>query len=409
MPLSEQNTSSEKSISPDKNTSDLPIASNPLDDLTDIALNQKRLGQIKESLGTIVDTMQQNDSLISRAATFWGNLPLWQKIIGGIVLTVPTLAAGLAAHISILLVISGVTVVGYTASGIVLDDHHSCNKNIADRLKKGIFSIADILEITITALDRIRENLAKEIDRFRTQNIKLADTVEELGTKLEMLSNQVEVLVATEELLRKSKKDLETTAEELRKTVLDNDKLLKANQEELTQVKKDYERSKIQLSEKVNELAEVRSSLSLEVQKAKQIAATLTGTVQTLSSTVIEDSSQRKAFQERLDNFLQDEKASFASVAERICNTERELASVKQELVLVKQEFEARNLYYQELLQRQEQQIKRLETIGRQVDVTSEIPKQSSAYKQFGFYAENKGGQEPKLSATENATSGIGI
>ncbi|OCH98308.1 hypothetical protein A8135_12185 [Legionella jamestowniensis] len=115
--------------------SNLTVPLSPQDELAKIAITQEQLTQIKQSLGAIIDTMQQNDSLFSRAATFWGNLPLWQKILGGIVLTVPTLAAGIAAHIGILLAISGVTVVAYTASGIVLDDHHSCNKNIADRLK----------------------------------------------------------------------------------------------------------------------------------------------------------------------------------------------------------------------------------------------------------------------------------
>ncbi|KTC84860.1 LegC2/C7 family Dot/Icm T4SS effector [Legionella brunensis] len=357
------------------------------DDLAQIAISQQQLGQIKQSLGTIIDTMQQNDSLISRAANFWGELPLWQKIVGGIVLTVPTLAAGIAAHVGILLAISGVTVIAYTASGIVLDDHHTCNKNIADRLKQGIFSLADILEITIAALDKIRENLAKEIDRFRDENKRLTNTVDELGYQVESLSNQVELLIATEELLRKSKDELEHTTEQLQKTVQDNDKLLKANHDELTQVKKEYATNRTQLSEKVKELAEVRTSMSLEIQKTKLIAATLKGTVDTLSDTVIEDSEQRKGFQERLETFLKDEKSSFASIADRICKTETELSLVKSELVFVKEELNRSNERYEQLLLRQEQQVDRLEKLDiRVISSTPEASKPTSA-NQFGFYS----------------------
>ncbi|CEK11463.1 LegC2/C7 family Dot/Icm T4SS effector [Legionella hackeliae] len=369
---------------------ELETLSTPQDELAKIALTQQQLGQIKQSLGTIIDTMQQNDSLISRAANFWGNLPLWQKIVGGIVLTVPTLAAGVAAHIGILLAISGVTVVAYTASGIVLDDHHSCNKNIADRLKEGIFCLADVLEITIAALDKIRENLAKEIDRFRSENDRLTKSIDTFNAQMDCLTNQVEVLTATAELLKKQKEDLEQTTETLQKTVQDNDNLLRANHDELTQLKKDYEKNKIHLSEKVGELAQVRSSLGLEVQKAKKIAAALQGTVQTLSETVIADGDQRLVFQQRLDKFLSDEKMSFASIADRICKAERELAEVKEEL-------KHSNERYEQLLQRQELQVERLEKLDIKAVPTPNAAKQVSV-SQLGFYAAKQ--SIPEISHT---------
>ncbi|KTD13279.1 LegC2/C7 family Dot/Icm T4SS effector [Legionella jamestowniensis] len=356
--------------------SNLTVPLSPQDELAKIAITQEQLTQIKQSLGAIIDTMQQNDSLFSRAATFWGNLPLWQKILGGIVLTVPTLAAGIAAHIGILLAISGVTVVAYTASGIVLDDHHSCNKNIADRLKQGIYSLADILEITIKALDKIRENLAKEIDRFRSENDRLAKTLDSFNDQMESLTNQVEVLTATAELLKEQKETLEKATAKLQKTVEDNEGLLKANQEELSQLKKDYEQNKIHLSEKIGELAEVRASLGLEVQKAKKIAAALQGTVNTLSDTVITDGDQRIAFQQRLESFLRDEKVSFASVAERICKAERELAEVKEEL-------KRSNERYEQLLHRQETQVSRLENLDLWTNSAAKLPN-------LGLYARKK-------------------
>ncbi|MDI9819072.1 MULTISPECIES: LegC2/C7 family Dot/Icm T4SS effector [unclassified Legionella] len=345
-------------------------------ELTQIVFSQEQLGQLKHSLGIIIDTMEQNESLFSRVANFWGELPLWQKILGGIILTVPTLAVGLIAHITILLAISGATVAAYAASGIVLDDHHSCNKNMTDRLKQGIYSLADILEITITALDKIRKNLAEEIEKFRNENQRLINSLDALENQVDALTNQVEVLAATEALLRSSRNELETTAVKLKKTVADNEKLLKANQDELAEVKKDYERSKVQLTEKVSELAEVRVSMGLEIEKAKRVAATLQGTVQTLSGTVIEDACQRSSFQERLTKFLSDKEASFDSIANRICEAERELAIVKEEL-------KQSNKRYESLLERQEKQVDRLEQLDRRADLKTPI-------SQLGFYTKGK-------------------
>lgn len=381
---------SEQPVSPEKEHKKMPfeVPENNQDNLKQIANSQEQLSQIKKSLGVIIDTMEQNESFFSRAANFWGKLPLWQKILGGIALTVPTLAAGLAAHIGILLAISGVTVIAYTASGIVLDDHHSCNKNIADRLKQGIFSLADILEITIAALEKVRQNLAIEIEKFRIQNEKLTNTIGELGGQVESLTNQVEIFIATEQLLRTSKEELEATNQNLKQTVAENNDLLRANQQELTQVKQDYEKSRIQLSEKVTELAEVRVSMGLEVEKAKKVAATLQGTVQTLSSTVIEDSSHRKAFQEKLEHFLVDSEASFDKVADRICEAERELAAVKEEL-------QHSNERYQSLLERQEKQVDRLEKLEVKATSIQTTPKItfSRLLTEQGLYAEKSKGR----------------
>lgn len=52
----------------------------------------------------------------------------------------------------------------------------------------------------------------------------------------------------------------------------------------------------MQLAEKIAELHEVRLSLGLEVEKAKTVARTLEGTVQTLTGTVIADEEQRVTF-----------------------------------------------------------------------------------------------------------------
>ncbi|PWY54506.1 hypothetical protein DGG96_16605 [Legionella qingyii] len=335
-----------------------------LDSLQSIALTQEHLAQVKKSLGAIVDSLQDNPSLISRAAAFWGELPLWQRIIGGVAVSGPTLIIGAAAHIGFLVTISGVSALAYTTSGIVLDDHHYHTKNIAQKLKEGIFGVAEILELTIGALDSIRKKLAVEIDKFKEENERLAKNISRLNEEVETLSAQVEVYIETEKLLRKTKDGLEKTAATLKLDVEKQNKQFEATQKELLKARDEHSRSLVLLSEKTSELSEVRISMGAEVEKAKKIASTLEGTVRILSSATITDGNQRQAFQEKLNSFLENKAASFDQVAERIGKAESELLEVKSELKASTERFN-------KLLELQEKQLQRLQGLDRRVDASA--------------------------------------
>ncbi|KTD11031.1 inclusion membrane protein A [Legionella gratiana] len=332
-----------------------------LNSLQSIALTQEHLTQVKKSLGAIVDSLQENPSLISRAAKFWGEIPLWQRILGGVAISGPTFLIGAAAHIGFLVTISGVSALAYTTSGIILDDHHYHSKSIAQKLKEGIFGVAEVLELTIGALDSIRKKLAIEVERFKEENNKLANNITQLNEEVETLSMQVETYVKTEELLRKQKTDLENIAIGLRKDIEKQGQLFEANQQELAKVKEWHEKSVLQLSQKASELSEVRKSMSTEIEKAKKIASTLEKTVKFLSNTGINDSSQREEFQKKLDKFLSEKNTSFDEITERMSNAEKELSEVKSEL-------KASNERYKLLLDLQEKLICRLELLDQSVD-----------------------------------------
>lgn len=353
-----------------------------MDSLDKIITTQNQLSKVKDSLGSIVDTIADNPSLFTRAATAWGELPLWQKIAGGILLSGPTVAVGLFAHVGMLLVVGGVTAITYTAGGIVLDDHHSCNVNIAERLKEGIFSLADVLQITIDALDKIRQALANEIEKFKMENFRLQENINNLGDQVESLSTQVLLYIDTEKLLRKTKDELEITSKTLQNSVDEQSTLLKENSKELEQIKKDYARSQEQLSDKVAELHGVREKMTAELEKAKKVGSTLQGALQTLTGTVLEDKQHRESYEQRLKTFLTEENASFDQVAERISKTEEELAAVKDELRRTNDE-------YRELLARQEAQVLRLEKMERENPGLENMKPQVNAkgLHQHGLYS----------------------
>ncbi|WP_131781055.1 LegC2/C7 family Dot/Icm T4SS effector [Legionella gresilensis] len=330
---------------------------NEQDNLQKIALTQEHLSQIKKNLAEIIDILSRNRSLVTKAADYWGGLPLWQKLVGGAVLTVPTLAAGIAAQLGALLALSGATVAVYTTGSIILDDHHNYNKNITEELKKGIFSLADILAITISALDKIRLELSQELEKFKEQNDKLAGNIGLLNDRLETLSNQVEIFVLTEKLLRGTQEKLEQEAARLRQTAADSEELLKKNELELMQVRKDYEKSREQLNEKVAELAYVRLSMEAEVKKAKDVATTLQTTVKTLSGTVIDDNNKREFFQKKIAMIIDTSEQNALLINNRVQELEKELQEVKEQL-------EQSNNRYRDLLDRQESQVERLERMG---------------------------------------------
>lgn len=356
-----------------------------INSLEQISEAQGQLSKVKESLGAIINTMTENQSIFSQAANYWGELPLWLKITGGLVLTAPTLAVGIFANVGALLAISGVTVVAYTASGIILDDHNNCSVHIVDNLKKGIFSLADVLEITIAALETIRIKFMQEIEKFKTENLKLTRNVETLGDQVETLGDQVETFIETTKSLRETKKQLEESTLELKKTVQEHSESLQESQIQLVFAKNEYEKSQIELSEKIVELRTTKELMEQDIEKARTNGMVLAKTVSTLSKAVLADEEQKVVFQGRLNNFLSDSSASFDQINERICKAERDLK-------LVTNELQQSNEQYRIHLERQEKQIIRLERLDTQLRIEQAIPKEAQidSNKPRGFFPPQK-------------------
>ncbi|MCZ4798211.1 hypothetical protein [Legionella pneumophila] len=129
---------------------------------------------------------------------------------------------------------------------------------------------------------------------------------------------------------------------------------LENTQKELQQVVQAYKENQNQLSNKIKELDDIKEKMGKEVEQARAVGLVLSGTVETFSNMVIQDKEQRAAFQKRLEEFLNNKEKSFVEVADRICEAEHKLSMVTKQL-------EESNQRYRRLLDRQEQQIIRLE------------------------------------------------
>lgn len=376
-----------------KSESDQPLPEKS--SLENIIEAKQQVSQVKASLGSIIDTMAQNPSIFNRAATYYGELPFWQKIALGLGISVPTLAVGIFAEIGVLLVVGGVTAVAYTATGIVLDDHHHCNINIADRLKKGIVSLADVLELTINALDKIGQKLAEEVEKFKKENDKLASNVLRLTDEVGALSSQVELFIEIEKMLRQDKKDLEEVAESLQQSATDQSALLQNNQEELARVTKEYDKSQKQLAEKVLELQTVKAEMSQEVEKVHQLSNTLTTTVNTFSKLVSTDQKEKEFLHYRLKAFLGDQEKSLGSVVASLNTTEESMERGRDEFMLA-------NNRYNYLLERQEELVARLEMLDKKLH-------QEEASKQATTKVSKSELSAPELSSDEGSIAQVSM
>ncbi|HHF7375807.1 TPA: hypothetical protein ACPSKV_003389, partial [Legionella bozemanae] len=237
------------------------------DKLQKITITKEIFEQIRKSLQETVKSMEKNPSIFSRAAEYWGALPLWQKIIGGVALTVPTLIIGIVAHIGFLLAVCGVTAVTYTAGGLILDDHHKCSTSAVESLQKGILGLADLLELTINALDIIRQQLAVEIQKFVKENARLVENIDALSKQIDEIDKQVMAASKVNIALGETKDGLEAVSGVLKEGVTQHTDFLKQNREKLDRITEAYSNSQKELAEKVLEVRKVRDELGEDLKR----------------------------------------------------------------------------------------------------------------------------------------------
>lgn len=361
-----------------------------------IITTQNKIQKIKADLNQLIQAMNHNPSLLSRAASFWSEMPLWQKITAGAVLTLPILMIGIMANLAALITLSIVTGIVYTVSHILLENHQSQNTDNIENLKAGISSLVDLLDSVISTLELLREQLAIEIDAFQKENVRLTQNVDQFCEQINTLKSEIIKLTDTEKKLRATQVDLEHTATTLKGSIEEQSQVLENTQKQLEQVVQAYKENQNQLSDKIKELDDIKVKMGKEVEQARAVGLVLSGTVETFSNMVLQDKEQRAAFHKRLEDFLTNKEKSFVEIADRICDAERKLSVVTKQL-------EESNQRYRKLLDRQEQQIIRLE----QIDVVQpeEVQESFDGVKPSinGFYAIKKEPSflpKPTLGAT---------
>ncbi len=156
----------------------------------------------------------------------------------------------------------------------------------------------------------------------------------------------------TKNELRVIEEDLKKTIKSLDGTINEQSKLLKTTQNQLAQTIKKYRANEKKLAARINELTEMNKKIELELSQVRQISHTLKETVSTLLLEVVKTEEQRAEFLTRLDDFLNNEKASFDRIIERFGTAEKQLIIVTRELAEANQRHHALlDLYEEQLIQ----------------------------------------------------------
>ena len=190
-------------------------------EMESVQLAQEKITRIKEGLNKAIDAMNQNQSLLSRAAFFWNKLPLWQKIIVGIILIVPAFLIAVVTHIASLLTISLFFLITYTVSSILLDNHQGHTAKNTEEIKAGISGLVDCLSEIITTLETLSRQLAGEVKLFEEENKKLINSIEQLNE-----NNNASIKKLGDEIdkLKKGADFLEGVVDRLSKATIVNEK-----------------------------------------------------------------------------------------------------------------------------------------------------------------------------------------
>lgn len=163
------------------------------EELTDELLSTM-LEETKSELYKLIDAMKRNPSYLSRAAEFWGKIPLWQKIIGGLVLTAPTIVLGIVFHIGILIAVFCMTLFTYINGSLLLDNHSNTTNNTGKSLKEGVGGLVDLFGELVARLNGIANDLQERINQ-------LSSEIERLGSSNQTLGEQIALFTVDNELL----------------------------------------------------------------------------------------------------------------------------------------------------------------------------------------------------------------
>jgi septal ring factor EnvC (AmiA/AmiB activator) len=330
---------------PTVNPSSHPTPKNTQESLAGMQQTRQSIAAIQKDLTGLVDKLHHNHSLINRAAHFWGRLSIWQKGAIGVVL-LGTIALSIWLNIAAVIVVTSLVAAFYLGSGFLLSNHYKATKQAMNGVQEKMARLSTMLADIILGLEALHQKLKTEITHFTEENRKLTENVSQLKEEITTFSGSMKDLTGIKEKLASTEAKLATLTEE-------------------------YRLLYTAFEEKVKELAGVRSEMGLEVERLKVVGATLQGTVETLSGTVLHDKAQQEAFQKKLSDFLDSSSTSFDKVAERICEAERELVTVKAAL-------ELSNLRYSKLIDRYASQVSRLEKIS------------SQAAKRYGLFGRRK-------------------
>lgn len=329
--------------------------------------SQSQLGKIQQDLEVLIDAMAQNPSILSRAANYWGKLPLWQKIIAGLIIAAPPLIIGIITQLIVCYVITAFFLASYIGSSVILDDHYSHTQHSTKNIKSGVTSLAEGLDSVTQSLEQISQDLADQVNLFSKENGKFGDNVEALSLRNMALKQEVEKLKETEKKLRQTQNELELTCNELKKSIKDQTALLDETQAALNKARIDYEKNQKDLEKANKQLGEIQEKFAETTNHYEKVLEALRTAVTELTENTFKEPQHQQAFYNKMQQIIENKDASFIQIFDRFSTAESELIDLKN--------------HYTALIEQYEQ------LVAKQTSQLARIDKTSTLLGDHGFYA----------------------
>lgn len=119
----------------------------------------KKLGKLQLDLEAAIDSFADNKSVLSRAAAYWGQWPLWVQISGGLLVAFSFVIFSMA--------VSLIALSGYTAVAFLLTDHHSLLQNNTQRFKTIMRNLTNLLGNLIGLITNVHEQLKMKLTAYK--------------------------------------------------------------------------------------------------------------------------------------------------------------------------------------------------------------------------------------------------
>ncbi|MFJ1268365.1 hypothetical protein ACD661_07335 [Legionella lytica] len=305
-----------------------------------------QLSTLQRDLEAAIDAFAETRSLISRAATYWGQLPLWMQISAGFVLACSLLIFSTAMSI--------VALSCYTAITFLLNEHQGLFHHNTQKFKTIMQNLTNLLGTLIGLINNVHEQFKHEIENLQEKNKQFLHTIDHLNEQTSGLTEKINGLTATPQKLQAIINAHELTISNLNDEMEEQSKLFYATQKQLTEVTEQSEETQAELHDKINQLEKIRIQLESEREQMTRMVSTLKNTVISLSNPALVNEEHQELLKQKLQDF--------------ITSKEKDLSQFVISTSKINLELEATQKQLQESLQEQAQLRLHLESLIKELD-----------------------------------------
>ncbi|CAM4492310.1 MAG: hypothetical protein LEGION0403_FIIPPAGN_01686 [Legionella sp.] len=316
----------------------------------------KQLDKIQHDLEAAIDSFADNNSLISRAAAYLGQWPLWIQISGGLFLAFSLLIFSMA--------ISVVALGCYTAAVLLLNEHHDLFRYNTQKFKTIMQNLTNVLGVLIGLINNVHEQFKNEIESIQEKNQEYQQTIGQLNKHISALTEKISTLTEAQEKLQAIINAHELTISNLNDGIEEQSKLFQATHNQLTKVTEQSEETQAQLSEKIDQLEKMRLQLESEHEQMTRTISTLKNAVISLSNQTLVSEEHQDMLKQKLQDFVTSKEKDLAQFAISTTQinldleiTQKQLHQSLQQQMLLRQSLESLIGEFEQLISVEDGQI----------------------------------------------------